>query len=72
MFLNHKPGLITGLFSKVASYVVNESTFVTITGANFTAYGNKIAQVTIAGIDVLQNSIQYNIANGSGPTISLW
>ena len=72
MFLNHKPGLITGLFSEVASYIVNENTFVTITGTNFTAYGNKIAQVTIAGIDVLQNSNSVYIANGSGPTISLW
>ena len=60
-FLYDELGVITG-FSPL---VGREGTFVTITGINLTAYGNKIAQVTIAGIDVLQNSIQYN---GSDPT----
>ena len=60
-FLYHELGVITG-FSPL---VGREGTFVTITGINFTAYGNKIVHVTIAGIDMLQNSIQYN---NSDPT----
>ena len=60
-FFFHELGIITG-FSPL---VGREGTLVTITGINLTAYGNKIMHVTIAGIDVLQNSIYFN---SSDPT----
>ena len=60
-FFFHELGIITG-FSPL---VGREGTFITITGINLTAYGNKIIHVTIGGIDVLQNSIDFN---SSDPT----
>ena len=56
MFLYHELGVITAFSPQVG----REGTFVTITGVNLTAYGNKIVHVTIAGIDVIQHSIHYN------------
>jgi len=60
-FVFNELGIITG-FSPL---VGREGTFVSITGINLTAYGNKIAHVTIAGIVVPQNSIYFN---SSDPT----
>ena len=60
-FIFHELGIITGFFPLVG----REGTFVTITGINLTAYGSKIIHATIAGIDVLQNSIYFN---SSDPT----
>ena len=55
-FFFHELGMITGFFPLVG----REGTFVTITGINLTAYGNKIVHVTISGVDVLQDSIYFN------------
>ena len=60
-FFFHELGMITGFFPVVG----REGTFVTITGINLTAYGNKIVHATIAGVNVLQDSIYFN---SSDPT----
>ena len=60
-FFFHELGVITEFSPQVG----REGTFITITGINLTAYGDKIIHVTIAGIDVLQNSIYFN---SSDPT----
>jgi len=55
-FTFHQTGLVTGFFPLTG----REGTYVTITGINLLALGSKIIRVTIAGVDVPQNSIQYN------------
>ena len=55
-FTINEAGVITGFSPRTG----REGTYVNITGINLLAFGNEITRVTIAGIDVPLDSIEFN------------